>query len=309
MRLGFHYQDCDKFSEAADHFSKTVEGNPLHPLAVPLLVCLNNSKRFREALDWSRTLQRPGRDTPRIVADIELSILQLIGDAPTAVVKCERICERPDSTTVDRVNLALAQIRSCNFEAASRTVREIDRIGLLSTPLSLLQLAQIKRLLGVDGYLDDAYTARRFAIDDAEVHLGYFSTLLGREHDIVEPQSIGPGCAVLLRGESGEQWWSIADHGEKPVGPRELGPEADLSVVLANKQAGETVVLRQGLEDLQYEVVAVQSKFVRAFQETAAEFSTRFPKNMKLSRVAVDLEDPSKFLQIIDEREQVRPQL
>ena len=303
MRLGFHYQDCAKFLEAADHFSKAVEGNPLHPLAVPLLVCLNNSKRLREALAWSRTLQRQGRDTPRIVADIELNILQLVGDASTAVVNCERICERPDVTMVDRVNLASAQIRSCDFDAASRTVLEIDRDGLLNAPLSLLQLAQIKRLLGVDGYLDDAYTARRFAIDEAEVHLGYFSTLLGQEHEIVEPQSAGPGCAVLLRGESGEHWWSIADHGEQPVGPRELAPEADLSAALANKQVGETVVLRQGLEDLQYEVVAVQSKFVRAFQETAAEFSTRFPNNMKLSRVAVDIEDPSKFLQTVDERD------
>ena len=302
MRLGFHYQDCDKFPEAADHFSEAVDGNPLHPLAVPLLVCLNNSKRLREALDWSRTLQRPGQDSPRIVLDIELSILRLVGDAPTAIAKCELICERPDATMVDRVNLASAQIRSCDFDAALRTVLEIDRSGLLSAPLSLLQLAQIKRLLGVDGYLDDAYTARRYGIDEAEVHLGYFSTLLRREHDVVEPQTVAPGCAVLLRGESGEHWWSITDHGEQPVGPRELAPEADLSVALANKQVGETVVLRQGLEDLQYEVVAVQSKFVRAFQETAAEFSTRFPNNMKLSRVALDLEEPSKFLQTVDER-------
>ena len=303
MRLGFHYQDCDKFPEAADYFSNAVEGNPLHPLAVPLLVCLNNSKRLREALDWSRTLQRPGRDTLRIVVDIELSILQLVGDVPAAIAKCERICERPDATTVDRVNLASAQIRSCDFDAAWQTVLEIDRSGLLNAPLSLLQLAQIKRLLGVDGYLDDAYTARRHGIDEAEVHLGYFSTLLGREYDIVEPQLVGPGCAVLLRGESGEHWWSIVDHSEQPVGPRELAPEAELSVALANKQVGESIVLRQGLEDLQYEVVAVQSKFVRAFQETAADFSTRFPNNMKLSRVPVDLEDPSKFLQTVDERD------
>ena len=303
MRLGFHYQDCDKFAEAADHFSKAVGGNPLHPLAVPLLLSLNNSKRLRQALDWSRTLQEQERDTPHIVADIELNILQLVGDAPTALAKCERICERPDATTVDHVNLASAQIRLSDFDAASRTALKIDRSELLNAPLLLLQLAQIKRLLGVDGYLDDAYTARRIAIDEAEVHLGYFSTILGQEHEIVEPQGAGPGCAVLLRGESGEHWWSIVDLGEQPVGPRELAPQADLATALANKQVGDTVVLRQDLEDLQYEVVAVQSKFVRAFQETAAEFSTRFPNNMKLSRVAVDVEDPSKFLQTIDERD------
>ena len=303
LRLGNHYNDCDKFSEAADCFSELVDGNPHHPLAVSLLVCLNNSKRVREALTWSRTLQKLEQSTHRIVEDIELNIFQLVGDAPSAVAKCERICDRPDATPVDRVQLSLAQIRSGDFEAAARTVQGIDRNKLLDSPLSLLQMAQIKRFLGVDGYADDAYAARRHGFDNAEVHLGYFSTVVGRDQDFVDPELAGPGCAVLLRRDTEEQWWSIVDHGEQPTGSHELAPDAELSAALTDKRAGDTVLLRQGLEDLSYEVVAVQSKFVRAFQETAAEFSTRFPNNMQLSRVAVDAEDPSKFLEAVDQRD------
>ena len=79
--------------------------------------------------------------------------------------------------------------------------------------------------------------------------------------------------------------------------------EGDLGSALAGKRVGDTVVLRQGYEDLQYEVAEIQSKYVRVFQEIAAEFSTRFPNNMGLSRIALDLEDPSKFLEMIDERD------
>ena len=303
MRLGNHYNDCGQFSEAADRFREVVGENPFHPLAIPLLVCLNNSKQLREALTLSKAIQQFGRKTPRVVADIELNILQMVGDASAAVSQCERICNHLEATPVDRVNLASAQVRLGDYNAAARTVLEIDRSTLVDYPVSLLQLAQIKRMLGVDNYIEDAYTARRHGFDNAEVHLGYFSTVVSRDHDFVEPESVGPGCAVLLRRETEEQWWSIVDQGETPVGPHELVPDDDLAVALAGRRAGETVVLRHGFENLQYEVMAIQSKFVRAFQETAAEFSTRFPNNMEMSRVTVDEDDPSKFLQVVDQRD------
>lgn len=303
MRLGFHHQGQGRFSKAADYFGEVVAGNAYHPMAVHLLGCLNNGRRLREALTWSRTLQESGQNLPRVVGDVELNILQLVGDATAAVSQCERICDHPEAIPVDFVNLASAQVRLKDFDAATRTVREIDRQALLEYPVSLLQLAQIKSLLGVDGYLEDAYAARRHGFDNAEVHIGYLSTILGHEQEIIAPGSIGPGCAVLLGGESGERWWSIVDHSEKPLGPHEIAPDHELAIALTDKQVGAKVVLRQGIEDLQYEVIEIQSKLVRAFQETAAEFSTRFPSNTKLSRVAVDDEDISKFLQVVDQQD------
>ena len=303
IRIAYHYLERSRFSEAADYFGAAVAGNAFHPMAVHLLGCLNNSRRMREALTWSRTLQASGRNLPREVADVEFSILQQVGDATSAVSKCERICDHAEATPVDRVNLASAHIRLGDFDAAARTAREIHRSTLLDYPVSLLQLAQIKGLLGVDGYLEDAYTARRHGFDNADVHLGYTSTIVGREQEIIEPESVGPGCAVLLSGESGEQWWSIVDHGENPMGPHELTPHDELAVALTDRQAGEKVVLRQDFEDLQYEVIEIQSKFKRAFQEIATEFSTRFPSNTNLSRVTVDEEDISKFLQVVDQQD------
>ena len=303
MRLAYHYLDRGRFSEAADYFGAVVGDNPLHPLAILLLGCLSNCRRLREALTWSRTLYQSGRNMPRVVADIELNILQQVGDATAAVSLCDSICRHSEATPADRVHLASAQVRLDDLDAAALTVREIDRSALLDDPISLLRLAQIKRLLDVDGYLEDAYTARRHGFDNPDVHLGYISTIVGREQEIIEPESIGPGCAVLLSGESGEQWWSIVDHGEKPSSPHELAPDDELAVILTERRAGEKVVLREDFEDLQYEVIAIQSKFKRAFQETAEDFSTRFPSNTGLSRVTVDDEDFSKFLRVVNQQD------
>ena len=62
-------------------------------------------------------------------------------------------------------------------------------------------------------------------------------------------------------------------------------------------------MLREGFEDLSYEIVAVQSKFVRAFQETSEEFSTRFSGNMGLARVSVQDDDFAKVFQSVDQRD------
>ena len=303
LRLGYLYEDCGRFSEAADRFREVVGDSVVHPLAVSLLVCLNNSKQLREALALSREIQRLVPSAPRIVADIEMNVLQLVGDVPTIVSRLESLCANPESTVVNQVELASAQIRAADFEAARKTVRGIDPHALAAEPLSLLQSAKIKRVLGENDFLDDAYLARRSGVDQAEVHVGYFSLFVGREEELIEPTVVGAGCAVRLKGDDGERWWTIVDDGEAPSGDHELGLTSDLAAALVGKQVGETVVLRQGIEDLQYEVAEIQSKFVRAFQETAAEFSTRFPNNTEMSRVVVDVDDPSKFLQIVDQRD------
>ena len=303
LRLGYLYEDCGRFSEAADRFREVVGDSAVHPLTVSLLVCLNNSKQLQEALVLSREIQRLEPSAPRIVADIELNVLQLVGDVPAIVSRLESLCAKPESTAVDQVELASAQIRAADFEAARKTVRGIDPHTLATEPLSLLQSAKIKRVLGENDFLDDAYLARRSGMDKAEVHVGYFSLFLGREEELIEPTVVGAGCAVRLKGDDGEQWWTIVDDGEGPLGDHELELTSDLAIALVDKQVGETVVLRQAIEELQYEVEEIQSKFVRAFQETAAEFSTRFPNNTEMSRVVVDPDDPSKFLEIIDQRD------
>ena len=265
LRLGYLYEDRGWFSEAADRFREVVGDSAVHPLAVSLLVCLNNAKQLRKALALSREIQRVVPSAPRIVADIELNVLQLVGDVPEIVSRLERLCENPESTGVDQVELASAQIRAADFEAARQTVRGIATHALAADPLALLQSSKIKWVLGENDFLDDAYLARRSGMDQAEVHLGYFSLFVGREEDLTEPSVVGAGCAVRLKGDDGEQWWMIVDDGEMPLGDHELEFTSDLATALVGKRVGEIVVLRHGIEELQYNVSEIQSKFVRGF--------------------------------------------
>ena len=89
----------------------------------------------------------------------------------------------------------------------------------------------------------------------------------------------------------------------EPYGPRELSPDDGLAQRLLGQGVGDVVVLRQGLGGISCEITELQSKYVRAYQETLEDFSTRFPDNMSLSRVKLD-EHFTQFFQSIESRHQ-----
>ena len=299
-----HYQNRGRFSEAADQFAEVVGDVASHPASIDLLACLVNARRLREALDWARRIQEAHEQPPRMVLEVQAQILEYVGDVGAAVSRHKELCSRTDATPADLVRLALAHLRCGERDAALKTVVGVNASEICADPRLILKLAQLKQLLGVTGHVDDAYLARRCGIDDPEVHLGYFTLFRGRDKAWAEPETVEPGCAVLLKNESGEQWWRIIHKGEESYGSYELSPTRDLARQLLGRRAGDTIVLRRDLEDLSYEIAAVQSKFVRAYQETVHEFSTRFPEHTGLSRVSIKDDDLTKLFQSIDQRHQ-----
>ena len=260
---------------------------------------------MHDALEWARRIRESYPHPPRVVIETQAYVLDQAGDVDAALACINELCSRADSTPVDQVRLATLQFRCGERVAARSTVLGVSVSELCHDPQSILLLAQLKRLLCAHESLEDAYLALRCGINDPAVHLGYFVMFIGREKGWVEPSSVGPGCAVRLKGESSEQWWQILDDGDEAHGPHELSPHHGLAQELMGMRVGDNVVLRQDLEDLSYEVDIIQSKFVRAFQETSAEFSTRFPGHAGLSRMRVEDNDLTKVFQVVDQRHRI----
>lgn len=285
-QLGRLYEGVDRFADAAAQFSKACGDDPAHPDAVPMLVSLSNSGQYRKALDLARQIRDVVDPIPRIVIEVEAAILGYVGDVRAEVLRHHELCSQEDTVPGDRVRLASAQSRCGDREAALETVLSIDVSGLGHDSQALMNLAHMKCSLGVTGYMNDAYLARRYGLSDPGAHLGYVRLFLGWSEEWEEPVVIEPGCSVRFNDE--EQWWHILEDGEEPNGPRELSPENGLAQRLLGRSVGDVVVLRQALGDVSYEIAEFQSKYVRAFQETWGEFSLRFPGDMSLSLVEMD---------------------
>ena len=296
-QLGRLYEGVERFSDAAEQFRKACSDDPAHPDAVPMLLCLSNSGQYRKALDLARKIRYIADPIPRIVIDVEAAILGYVGDVRAEVLRHHELCSRGDTVPGDSVRLAWAQIRCGEREAALETIIDIDVSALGHDSQALMKLAHMKCSLGAAGYIYDAYLARRYGLNDPATHLGYFGLFLGWSEDWEEPVVVEPGCSVRIKDE--EQWWHILVDGEEPNGPRELPPDSGLAQRLLGRSVGDVAVLHQGPGNVSYEIAELQSKYVRAFQETCDEFSLRFPDDMSLSRVEMD-SNFTQFFQSID---------
>ena len=285
LELGGLYQKHDRFKEAAHHFTEVVGGVAMHAAAVPLLLCLVNSGMLRPALEWARKIRQTHRHVPKIALDAEAQILERIGDIRAAAVCRKELCARSDAQAIDRVRLATAHFRLGDRDSATDTIDDINIQELADEPSWLLRLAHLRFMLGKSDYLHLAYLARRFGINDPELHSWYVQFFLHSEKEWVEPETAGPECSILLKNESTEQWWHILGAGDRSSSSYELTADHELALRLMGLRVGDKIILRQDLEELEYEVAAVQSKYVRAYQETLEEFSTRFPGNLSMSRV------------------------
>ena len=302
-QLGRLYEGVDRFADAAEQFSRACGDDATHPDAVPMLLSLSNSGQYRKALDLARKIREVVDPIPRVVVDLEAQILGYVGDVRAAVLHHHELCSREDSVPDDQVRLAWAQFRCGERDAALETILDFDVSELGRDSQALMKLAHLKRFLGAADFLSDAYLARRHGLNDPDAHLGYLSLFMGREEEWEEPTVVAPGCSVLIKDEGDEQWWHILEDGEEPPGSRELSPDDGLAQRLLGRSVGDLVVLRQGLGEVSCELTALQSKYVRAFQETFDEFTKRFPDNMALSRVKMD-SNFTQFFQSIELRHQ-----
>ena len=301
--LGHLYASMERFSDAAEQFGKACGQVVSHPAAVPMLLSLFNSRQYLKALDLARKIREVSDTTPSIVIEVEAAVMGYVGDAGGAAFRYRELCSREDSSPDSRVKLAMAEFRCGERAVALRTILEIDVSKLGHDSQALMKLAHIKRFLGATDYLHDAFLSRRYGLNDPDAHLGYFRLFLGRDGEWEEPTVVGPGCAVLIRSDDEEQWWQILKDGDEPYGPRELFPGDALAQRLLGRSVGEAVVLQQGLGRLSYEITAIQSNYVRAYQETLEEFPIRFPGNISLSRVKLDSE-LTQIFQAIELRHQ-----
>ena len=157
-------------------------------------------------------------------------------------------------------------------------------------------------MLGIEGYLDDAYLARRLSPDDSEVQLGYVGLFLQSDVRLDDPKCVVPGCAVLLKNDFVERWWNILDKGEEVRGPYEVYADAKPAQDIIGHSIGDLVELREGIQNARYEIAVIQNKFVRAFQETTEQFSARFPGNTGLFKVDIKDDAFTEILADSDER-------
>src|SRR5439155_13641681 len=296
----------ENYSEAAALYAPIVESGADSEIQKKYLIALFNAGSYREALILAQNLRGDHPAVP-IVSEIEALILEHIGDLEAARSLRVKLSEMEPKKVSHRVDIALLDIRRGERERAKTTLSAITLEEIKQDAKALMQVGQARAMLGMDDVLPLAYRARQLAFGDAEMHLAYIGLFFRREdvdRSLLEPGEVGVDCTVHLRRNGESRRFTILDGDVVDRDRGELTTTDSLALKLIGKRKGDEVVLKDNpLERLAYEVAEVQSKYVFAFQETIAGFTTWFPDHPALHRMEFKKGDLGKIKTLLDERQ------
>ncbi|HEX7125733.1 MAG TPA: tetratricopeptide repeat protein [Thermodesulfobacteriota bacterium] len=305
LDLGLLYYEQQRYPEAAETLGRIADTQRDNPILRKYLISLLNSGSLREAFLIAKSIRGDTGPIP-VVSEVEARILEYIGDIREARKLTAALAALEPDRIEHRLRLVKLDIRMGDRDSARTLVTSIRRQDIEQNARALMEVAQARRLLGLDGALALAYLARRIGFNDPQIHLQYAGLFLAHEKSdeaVLSVDHVVPDCTVHLRRGAEKRHFTLLAEGTPQLERCELALDDPLAKRLLGLRKGGRVSLRsEPFEEPPYEVVDVQSKYVFAFQETFSTFTTWFPENKGLHRLEIAEGDVSKILAAVDAR-------
>ena len=239
---------------------------------------------------------------------MEFLIYNEIGDMNQARAVCEvYINAFPDDVDM-QIRLAVVHSRSNKLEEVDRLLeRSFDLKNLsLRSCLDLVHLYRIRSK--PEKALDIMYEARRMHYNDPEAHLKYvglFYTVTEQVGELLHTAQVQPGTAVGLESSGEINWHIIEEREDADSRHQEINVDHPLAQQLLGKVVNDELCFGQNpIVPETGKIVAIESKYVYAFQQIFRTFSKQFPDTPGLWSIKLDdsheTDDSAKFQPLFD---------
>ncbi len=230
----------------------------------------------------------------KFACEIEATVQETRGDLPGARDLCEDLLRlTPDNAEI-RIHLACLNFRIGDVAAVDTFLLGAPAWKDLHLPYSL----RLAGLFAIRGKYRDAiailYELRRLHAD-GNVHVQYLQSFLfqgGQNTDWLLHDTADVGAAVCVEDGVGQrQWFILEDRTDPRIDDGEITSAHPLFGELHGKQVGDRILLRRGTVAPEYgKIVELQSKYVRALQDSAQNLQTLFPdvKGFELIHLSPD---------------------
>lgn len=132
-------------------------------------------------------------------------------------------------------------------------------------------------------------------------YMCYFLKYANMTELLEPPDKVSCGSAVLLELYRGEHRWVILEDDSPIVSRNEFSSNSELGKVLLGKEVGEVIELPGNLVQVEKATIQeLQTKYLRAFQESFSSFRRLFPESSRLQEIKVgegDNFDPSPIVE------------
>jgi tetratricopeptide (TPR) repeat protein len=229
--------------------------------------------------------------------ELEVWLLEFLGDLNGAISTVEQLLAMDINNTRSSVEYAKLLFNKGQKEESVRVINGLSA-NVKTDPWLLIECAELYSFTEhFDLALKNAFIARRIGLKIAEIHLAYLRIFLQVSKRVnLDFEIVKENCAVLLNGENQSRWIKIINDPSPDPGSYEFSTESKIASLCMSCKKGDVIIFQDGqFEKLAYVIGEIQSVYVRAFQETFEEFSTRFPDNYSLQKIDINNNDYIEF--------------
>ena len=283
LQLADVYHRQRRFDKAIPLYETVVPADVDSPPTRNYIVSLLNSGDWKKAYDLSVKIRNGGGAIP-VISEVEAKIAEYVGDLEPALHLFMELAKLEPDNPERFLRAASIHIRLGKPEEAANFLDPVVE-RFWNDPRALISAAGVFAQANrpASDVLSFAYRARRLGMDNPEIHLAYVYLFIRPETENdpsldLSPCEVGPGSSVQLTSGRRIEWCTILEEEAADRGKWEFLSSDSVAQKLLRHEVGETIQLKEGpYEQLAYKITEIQSKYVRAFQETLLNFGTWFP--------------------------------
>lgn len=288
LELASIFYARNEFSKAAELLESVADLTTDNDLSRQYLVCLYNSGPHNEALKITQRI-RGGGNPIAVISQIEANILAEIGDLKTAQQLMERLSQLNPKLRAYRISAAEFAMRRGQHDDARRILQGISYKEILPSADLLFRIAKLRAVLGMGDVLEYSYQARRADFNSPQTHAAYVWLFVSREQvdGTLQKDVVDDDCGVILRIGGERRTYTILSEAHLHGDRGEISPSQAKTMDLMGRKKNDKFVFDKDAfgNAIECEILEVQSKYVRAFQETLEKFPSLFPKDRTLQGI------------------------
>ncbi len=270
-----------RYADAWPLYERLVDPKSGSPLVSKLIYSYYKSELYEKALETSRSV--PEKMKVRFIYDVEVSILDSMGDLKSAITASEKyLAEHPEDLAF-KVKLAAYLLRNDQLEKLDTFLKGPIDLSQLPDDLKFDATRQLAWLYTQRNMsfraLEIAYVLRKNSPRNGDAHTTYMSIFFDREKaldDQLSPRVVGIDTAVAVEEDGSKKRWYVIE--ENPENDKDaLSPTDVFAKRLIGKKVNDEIVQDEGKpSETRLKITEIKSKYVHALHETMEMFPHLF---------------------------------
>lgn len=283
-----------RYADAYPLYERFIDPKGGSPLVGRLIYSYYEAEQYQKAYETARAV--PDKDKTRFIYDVEVSILDSMGDVGGALAASEKILASNPDDLAFKVKWATYLLRAGQTNKLDKFLQGPIDPSKLAADVRFPAMRQLAWLYAERGMsmeaLEVGYQLRKSFPRNGDAHVAYMSIFFDREKsldDRFSPKTVDIDTAVAVEEPGSSKRWYII---EKDPGsdPNDLAPEDPLAKKLMGKKVNDEIVQEEGKpSESRLKIVELKSKYVYALHETMSIFPHLFNEgdNPALKRFTV----------------------